>query len=136
MKNIKTLEEANTENFSQHERSSIFYCLKAFFIFPAVFRIRPRIQLRVFGPPGSGSLSRSYGSGSFHHQAKTVRKAFIYTVCDFFFMAFFPNQNVTDQENCLPDPDLIRISIGKHCWKINMPYECIGMYCVYRVYSQ
>ncbi len=28
----------------------------------------------VFGPPGSGSVSQRYGSGSFHHQAKIVRK--------------------------------------------------------------
>jgi hypothetical protein len=24
----------------------------------------------VFGPPGSGSVSQKYGSGSFHHHAK------------------------------------------------------------------
>ena len=31
---------------------------------------------RVFGPPGSGSISQRYGSGSrsFYHQAKIVRK--------------------------------------------------------------
>ncbi len=36
----------------------------------------------VFGPPGSasGSISHNYGSGSFHHQAKIVRKALIITV--------------------------------------------------------
>jgi hypothetical protein len=34
----------------------------------------------VFGPPGSGSVSQRYGSGSFHHQAKIVRKALISTV--------------------------------------------------------
>jgi hypothetical protein len=28
----------------------------------------------VFGPPGSGSISQRYGSGSFYHQAKIVRK--------------------------------------------------------------
>jgi hypothetical protein len=32
------------------------------------------------GPPGSGSVSQSYGSGSFYHQAKTVRKTLISTV--------------------------------------------------------
>jgi hypothetical protein len=26
----------------------------------------------VFGPPGSGSISQRYGSGSFYHQAKIV----------------------------------------------------------------
>ncbi len=36
----------------------------------------------VYEHPGSGagSDSRMYGSGSFHHQAKIVRKTFIYTV--------------------------------------------------------
>ncbi len=31
----------------------------------------------VFGPPGSGSTSQRYGSGSFYHQAKIVRKTLI-----------------------------------------------------------
>jgi hypothetical protein len=31
------------------------------------------------GPPGSGSISQRYGSGSFYHQAKTVRKTLIPT---------------------------------------------------------
>ena len=37
---------------------------------------------RVFGPPGSrsGSISQRYGSGSFYHQAKKVRKTLILTV--------------------------------------------------------
>jgi hypothetical protein len=36
----------------------------------------------VFGPPGSGSTSQRYGSGSgsFYHQAKIVRKTLIPTV--------------------------------------------------------
>jgi hypothetical protein len=34
----------------------------------------------VLGPPGSGFVSQRYGSGSFHHQAKIVRKSFISTV--------------------------------------------------------
>jgi hypothetical protein len=36
----------------------------------------------VFGPPGSGSISQTlrYGSGSFYHQAKIVRKTLIPTV--------------------------------------------------------
>jgi hypothetical protein len=36
----------------------------------------------VFGPPGSlsGSISQRYGSGSFYHQAKIVRKTLISTV--------------------------------------------------------
>ncbi len=44
---------------------------------------------RVFGPPGSGSISQSYGSwyGSFHHQAKIVRKTLIPT--QYCFVASF-----------------------------------------------
>ncbi len=34
----------------------------------------------VYGHRGSGSVCQRYGSGSFHHQAKTVKKIFIYTV--------------------------------------------------------
>jgi hypothetical protein len=36
----------------------------------------------VLGPPGSGSgfVSQRYGSGSFYHQAKIVRKTMIPTV--------------------------------------------------------
>jgi hypothetical protein len=32
---------------------------------------------RVFGSPGSGSTSQRYGSGSFYHHAKIVRKTLI-----------------------------------------------------------
>jgi hypothetical protein len=41
----------------------------------------------VFGPPGSGSVSHKYGSGSgsFHHQAKIVRKTLISTVLSLFY---------------------------------------------------
>ncbi len=39
----------------------------------------------VFGPPGSGSVSQMYRSGSFHHQAKIVRKTLIPTVLWFLF---------------------------------------------------
>jgi hypothetical protein len=34
----------------------------------------------VFGPPGSGSTSQRYGTGSFYHHAKIVRKTFIPTI--------------------------------------------------------
>ncbi len=50
------------------------------FIFStAVLRIRIR-RIHVFGPPGSGFISQRYGSGSFFHQAKIVRKTLIPTV--------------------------------------------------------
>jgi hypothetical protein len=39
-------------------------------------------DLNVFGPPGSGSTSQRYGSGSgsFYHHAKIVRKTFIHSI--------------------------------------------------------
>jgi hypothetical protein len=39
----------------------------------------------VFGPPGSGSFCQRYGSGSFYHQAKTVRKTLIPTFLGLLF---------------------------------------------------
>jgi hypothetical protein len=42
----------------------------------------------VFGPPGSGSISTRYGSGSFYNQAKIVRKTLIPAVLSF-FMTFY-----------------------------------------------
>jgi hypothetical protein len=41
-----------------------------------------------------------YGSGSFHHQAKTVRKPLISTVCDFFgFFSLKNDVNVPSKYN-------------------------------------
>ncbi len=39
-------------------------------------------DLHVFGPPGFGSISQMYGSGSesFYHHAKIVRKTLIPTI--------------------------------------------------------
>jgi hypothetical protein len=34
----------------------------------------------IIGPPGSGSTSQRYGSGSFYHQAKIERKTLFPTV--------------------------------------------------------
>jgi hypothetical protein len=50
--------------------------------FTPVLQIRIRRIPYVFGPPGSGSgsFSQTYGSGSFHHQAKIVRKQLTPTV--------------------------------------------------------
>jgi hypothetical protein len=39
----------------------------------------------VFGPSGSGSTSQRYGSGSFYHHAKIVRKTLIPTILLIFF---------------------------------------------------
>ncbi len=40
----------------------------------------PNQDPHVFGPPGSGSTSQRYGSGSFYHNAKIVRKTLIATI--------------------------------------------------------
>ncbi len=41
-----------------------------------------------FRPPGSGSVSWRYGSGSFHRQVKIVRKTFLFVLFFDFFMTF------------------------------------------------
>jgi hypothetical protein len=48
----------------------------------------------VFGPPGSGSTSQRYGSGSrsFCHQAKIVRKTLIPTVL-YLLLDFLSSKN-------------------------------------------
>jgi hypothetical protein len=58
-----------------------------------------------FGPSGSGSVSQRYGarygSGSFYHQAKIVRKTLIPTVLFliFHFLSLKNDVNVTSQSN-------------------------------------
>ncbi len=65
-----------------------------------------RRSRKFLGPPGS--ITRRYGSGSFHHQAKIVRKNFISTIFVTLWLFFIeghwrkeqdpdtdPNQNVT-----------------------------------------
>jgi hypothetical protein len=46
-----------------------------------------------FGPPGSGSISQRYGSGSgsFYHHAKVVRKTMIPTILCFFLLLTLKN---------------------------------------------
>ncbi len=54
---------------------------------------------QVFGPPGSGSICQSYGSGSYYHHAKIVGKILIPTIfkivgikilfCDSFWLFIF-----------------------------------------------
>jgi hypothetical protein len=87
-----------------HQRLPSLLCTPAFFYkeTAAVSRIRIRIRIRMFlglldpdplvrgsvadpdpnpdphvvEPPGSGSINQRYGSGSFYHQSKLVRKTF------------------------------------------------------------
>jgi hypothetical protein len=51
---------------------------------------------RVFGPPGfgSGSTSQRYGSGSFYHHAKIVRKTLIPTVLSLLLDILFLKNDV------------------------------------------
>ncbi len=51
----------------------------------------------VFGPFGSGSISQRYGSGSFYHHAKIVRKTLIPTIFD--FLSLKNDVNVPSKSN-------------------------------------
>ncbi len=55
----------------------------------------------VFGPPGSGSVSQSYGSGSFYHEAKILNKTLIPTVLWllFDFLSLKNDVNVPSKRN-------------------------------------
>jgi hypothetical protein len=61
----------------------------------------------VFGPPGSGSVSRRYksgfgsGYGSFNHQAKIVTKTFIHPVLGLLydFLSMKNDVNVASKNN-------------------------------------
>jgi hypothetical protein len=57
----------------------------------------------VFGPPGSGSISQRYGSGSgsFYHQANIVRKTLIPTVLSLIldFLSFKNDVNIPLKSN-------------------------------------
>jgi hypothetical protein len=61
---------------------------------------------RVFGPPGSGSISQRYGtggsgSGSFYQQAKVARKSWIPTVLRLLldFLSLKNDVNVPSKSN-------------------------------------
>jgi hypothetical protein len=75
-----------------------------------------RIEIRMFLPPGSGSgnviQSYGYGSGSFDHQAKIVRKTMIPTALRLLFNYFLSLKNDENQDPLVrgPDLDLYRVS--------------------------
>ncbi len=56
---------------------------------------------QVFGPPRSGSISQRYGSGSFYHQAKIVRKTLIPTALWLLlnFLSFKNDVNIPSKSN-------------------------------------
>jgi hypothetical protein len=53
----------------------------------------------VFGPPGSGSIIRRYGSGSgsFYHQAKTLITNVLWLLSD--FLSLKSDVNVSSKSN-------------------------------------
>ncbi len=51
----------------------------------------------VFGPPGSGSTSERYGSGSFYHHEKIVRK----NLDSFYFVTLFDYFSLKNDVNVL-----------------------------------
>ncbi len=63
--------------------SQPLFCL-LFLVLCSVADPDPNPDPHVFGPPGSGSISQRYGSGSgagpFYHHAKIVRKTSVSTV--------------------------------------------------------
>ncbi len=72
-----------TNGYAQYSRLQLSYdvAFTKFILNKTYFAVwRIRIRTYVFGPPGSGSISTRYGSGSFYHQAKIVSKTLIQTV--------------------------------------------------------
>jgi len=67
-------------------------------LWDSVADLEPNPDPYVFGPPWSGSISQRYGSGSFYHQEKIVRKTLILTVCDF-FLTFLSLKNDVNVDN-------------------------------------
>jgi hypothetical protein len=75
---IKTFEEVNyLEDFSKLKIYNSIQCFGSGFVGSVSFLASKFVSVsqRYGSRSGSGS-----GSGSFHHQAKIVRKTFIYTV--------------------------------------------------------
>jgi hypothetical protein len=55
---------------------------------------------RVFGPPGSGSTSQRYGSGSFYHHAKSKKNLdSYYFVTNFHFLYLKNDENEASKSN-------------------------------------
>jgi hypothetical protein len=78
---------SSTNSFSDNASSAVAHNIIVFFsLITSVADTDPDTQdpFVFVGPPESGSLSTTYGSGSFYHQAKLVRKTLILTVfCHF-----------------------------------------------------
>ena len=78
----------------------------------------------VFGPPGSGSwsISQRYGSGSFYHQAKILRKTLISTVLWLLydFLSLKNDVNVPSKKGKKPKTqkkNYISLSIDHQPWQ-------------------
>ncbi len=80
-------------------RLKIKFCNEAFILVIIVPDPDPP-DPHVYGPPGSGSTSQRYGSGSFYHHAKIVRKTLIpYFVTLFDFLSLKNDVNVPSKSN-------------------------------------
>ncbi len=111
----------------------IYYPFANFLYLNAVLRIWiPDPDPHVFGPPGSGTISQRYGSGSgsFYHHAKIVRKTLIPTISFTFFDCFIGMLGFFSFLDPDPpsqiDPDFQR---GLFCWLV--PYVA-GWLCWWR----
>jgi hypothetical protein len=74
-------------------------------------------ELDVFGPAGSGSVIILYGSGSFHPQAKKVRKTLISTILLLIFVFLYVRTDVN-----VPSKSNTQINFGQKkiifCWHL------------------
>ncbi len=93
---------AYPHNFFLHDRYSVFFLLLG----TSVPDLEPNPDPdppdpHVFGPPGSGSISQRYGSGSLYQQAKIVRKILIPTVLWLLldFLSFKKDVNIPSKSN-------------------------------------
>ncbi len=86
-------------------------------------RIRnPAPDTHIVGPPGtgSGSTSQRYGSGSFYHNVKIIRKTLIPTILNldsYYFVTLFNFLSLKNDVNVPSKTGFrIRIRINLSCW--------------------
>jgi hypothetical protein len=63
----------------------------------SVADLDPNPDSHVFGPPGSGSTSQRYGSGSFYHHGKIIDSYYFVTLFD--FLSLKNDVNVVSKSN-------------------------------------
>ncbi len=74
------------------------------------------LQTCVFGPPGSGSTSQKYGSGSFYH-AKILIKTLILLFCDSFWLFIFEKWCKCTFEKYYAEKIVLKISFLLASWR-------------------